>query len=87
MKYHYQYVSNTSVRIELIPEDQKEKKFMESLTGTLPAQNYDLENYFNEGLLAYQPGSKLKKTSFMQYPKVALCRFETIQQPLLQRQI
>lgn len=83
MKFHYQYVSNTSVRIELIPEDQKEKKFLDSLTVTSPQQNYELESYFKEGLLAYQPGSKLKKTSFMQFPKVALCTLEAIPQSLL----
>lgn len=76
MKYHYQYVSKTTVRIELIPEDQKETKLLNSLR----AENDDqeLKLLFQSGLSTYAPQSLIKKITFMNFPSVALCSYEKL---------
>lgn len=78
MKYHYQLVSKTKVRIELIPEDQKEISIFESFTAN--ETNNELAEYFRKGLAGYHPETILVRINFMQFPKVALCSFETIKQ-------
>ena len=78
MKYHYQLVSRTKVRIELIPEDQKEIGLFESFTENETSNA--LAEYFRKGLAAYHPETILVRINFMQFPKVALCSFETIKQ-------
>ncbi len=75
MKYHYQFVSNTTVRIELIAEDQKETRLLESLQ-TADQEDQQLKVLFNAGLSSYAPKSNLKKLNFMNFPKVALCTYE-----------
>lgn len=67
------------------PRGPERKKLLDSLTASPPAENQELDTYFGQGLSAYKPGTTMKKNSFMQYPKAALCSFETIPQPLLQR--
>ena len=76
MKYHYQLVSKTKVRIELIPEDQKEIKIFESFAKD--EHNDELVKYFHLALSTYHPEALLVKINFMQFPKVGLCSFETI---------
>ena len=75
MKYHYQFVSPTTVRIELIPDDQKEITLLESLHST-DINDQTLKVLFQEGLEAYAAGMNIKKLNFMNYPKVALVSFE-----------
>lgn len=74
MKYHYQYVSSTTVRIELIPEDQKEKAQIETFEPN-DLEDTALTRFFQQGLDAYSPGAQLTKTNFMNFPKVALCSY------------
>jgi len=74
MKYHYQYVSKSSVRIELIPEDLKEKMLIEAITGQ-ENDNELLKQYYQIGLDNYSNGHSLTKINFMAFPKVALCSF------------
>jgi hypothetical protein len=76
MKYHYQLVSKTKVRIELIPEDKKEIGIFESFGEN--ENNDQLTEYFRVGLAAYNNEATLARINFMQFPKVALCSFETI---------
>jgi len=79
MKYHYQFVSTTTVRIELIPEDQKEAarlaKFPEA-----DECHIDLMKLFTAGLQHYHSNSRLIKVNFMNFPKVALCSFTEVTQ-------
>ena len=75
MKYHYQFVSPTTVRIELIPDDQKEITLLESLHSA-DINDQTLKVLFQEGLEAYAAGMNIKKLNFMKYPKVALVSFE-----------
>lgn len=74
MKYHYQFVSKNSVRIELIPEDKKESALIEVLavaTETDP----QLTAQFQSALSAYSKDATIEKIKFMNFPKVALCSF------------
>jgi len=78
MKYHYQFVSNHSVRIELIPEDRKELHLLELSSASLQIQQDEvLIAYFRKGLAAYSRDANLTLTRFMNFPKVALCTYET----------
>ncbi|MGF1923766.1 MAG: hypothetical protein ACQUHE_06275 [Bacteroidia bacterium] len=77
MKYHYQLVSKSKVRIELIPEDKAETKLLKTLTQTDNEKNEQILAYFNIGLEAYSQGATPTKIAFMQFPKVALCSFES----------
>ncbi|TKC10429.1 hypothetical protein FA048_09575 [Pedobacter polaris] len=76
MKYHYQFVSKTKVRIEVIPEDRKESSLLEALLQENEDNNLELTEYFRKGLSTYNGDAILTKTNFMKYPKVALCSFE-----------
>ena len=80
MKYHYQYVSRTTVRIELIAEDQKEIAQIERLATTSKDEK-ELLNLYTKGLNAYNFGATLTKTSFMNFPKVALCSYSIVKEP------
>ncbi|RZJ82410.1 MAG: hypothetical protein EOO47_00630, partial [Flavobacterium sp.] len=75
MKYHYQFVSKTSARIELIPEKDSEKKLIASLA--LNGQTDEVLNeLFVKGLANYEADVTLTETVFMNIPTVALCRFK-----------
>ena len=75
MKYHYQFVSNTTVRIELIAANQKETRLIELLQ-TAGHEDQKLKAIFETGLAAYVHNASIKKLSFMNFPKVALCSYE-----------
>lgn len=77
MKYHYQYVSPKSVRIELIPEDKGESTLLESLTSTAKNEIFVAE-LFAQPVSTYAPDTTITKINFMDYPKVALVSFEKI---------
>lgn len=77
MKCHYQYVSATTVRIELIAEDQHESTKLASL-GTKEIPDTELEHYFKNGVSEYAKGVQTTQIRYMQFPIVALCRFEKI---------
>lgn len=81
MKYHYQYVAKNSVRIELIPEDQKEKALIEVLT-VAPETDPQLVSLFQTALTAYSKDSTITKLKFMNFPKVALCSFVMALKPV-----
>ncbi|TCC90163.1 hypothetical protein EZ428_12820 [Pedobacter frigiditerrae] len=74
MKYHYQYVSKTTVRIELIPEDRKEIALIKALS-TGDENNEQLIELFSTGLASYAVGTTLVKAKFMNFPTVALCNY------------
>ena len=74
MKYHFQLVSNTAVRIELIPEHQTERSLLDQLIAT-NEQEEQLLVLFRKGIAAYHNGAKLTKIKFMNFPKVALCSY------------
>jgi len=77
MKYHYQFVSKTTVRIELIPEDKKDITLIERLT-VGQEDDEELQHLFNKGLETYSAGTVLTKTKFMNFPKVALCNYTNV---------
>lgn len=77
MKYHYQFVSSHTVRIELIPEDKKELHLLEASASLQIQQDEILIAYFRKGLQAYSHDANLTLTRFMNFPKVALCTYET----------
>ncbi len=77
MKYDYQLVSKSKVRIELILEDKAETKLLTRLTQPENELNEQILAYFNIGVEAYSQGATPTKIAFMQFPKVALCSFET----------
>lgn len=74
MKYHYQFVSGTTVRIELIPEYKNEIALLEALPGQ-PVNEELLSDFYGQGLAAYHVDSLLTNLRFMNFPKVALCTF------------
>ena len=75
MKYHYQFVSKTSARIELIPEKESERKLIAGLV--LNGKTDDVLNQlFVKGLANYEADVTLTETVFMNFPTVALCRFK-----------
>ncbi|RZK54099.1 MAG: hypothetical protein EOO91_16530 [Pedobacter sp.] len=76
MKYHFQYVSKTTVRIELIPEDKKEITLIAKLSQG-EENNEQLTELFRIGLESYNAGTTLVKTKFMNFPSVALCNYTT----------
>lgn len=79
MKYHYQFVSETTVRIELIPEYKSEFALLETLSNQ-SADHEQLLEFFHKGLTAYQGDTMLTSTRFMNFPKVALCSFSYLPQ-------
>jgi len=72
MKYHYQYVSRTSVRIELIPENSKEMEQVSALTDQ-QMDHPQLSALYQKGLQHYKQNAMLINIRFMNFPKVALC--------------
>jgi hypothetical protein len=84
MKYHYQPVSRTAVRIEVIPEDPKESSFLNSFEREETLYHQDLIACYEKGLEAYNTDAILRKTTFMQFPRVALCNFEPAQKTIEQ---
>jgi hypothetical protein len=78
MKYHYQYVSATTVRIELIPENKKESNLLNSFLAPNSVQNETLMDYFFKGIQFYSIGARPTLTRFMNFPTVALCSYETV---------
>lgn len=81
MKYHFQFVSRTTVRIELIAEDQREIALIEKLSQS-EENNEELLGLFRKGLEAYSAGTLLIKTKFMNFPRVALCNYTTAVQSI-----
>lgn len=81
MKYHYQYVSKTTVRIELIPEDKKEALQIGSIK-TGEHNHPELLSFYQQGLHHYSPDTELTRINFMNFPKVALCSFARVIQAL-----
>lgn len=77
MKYHYQYVSAKSVRIELIPEDKKESILLEG-SNTNMKDDAVLKKLFEVPLSTYAPNTNITKINFMDFPKVALVTFEKL---------
>lgn len=75
MKYHYQFVSKTTVRIELIPEDKKEKELLSSFSKEM--DDPQLTELYQKGLKGYAAGTSLIRTNFMSFPHVALCGYAT----------
>ncbi|MDQ8051894.1 MAG: hypothetical protein REI78_02660 [Pedobacter sp.] len=61
MKYHYQYVSPRSVRIELIAIAKEED---------------EINLIYSAALSNYSASSIISKINFMDFPKVALISFE-----------
>lgn len=80
MKYHYQFVSKTIVRIELIPEDQKDIALIETLS-TSAENDPNLKELFRKGFEAYDSKAELTKLKFMNFPRVALCSYMPITKP------
>jgi hypothetical protein len=74
MKYHYQFVSKTTVRIELIAEDNREREMIISLSASTESDER-LIDLFKKGLQAYSTNVILTKSKFMNFPKVALCSY------------
>ena len=74
MKYHYQFSSKTSVRIELISETAAEKNLLDELSAASP-DHADLLELYAKGLQNYLAEAKLSSTRFMDFPRVALCRY------------
>lgn len=74
MKFHYQYVSKSSIRIELIPEDPQEKKLIEEIT-EWDMEDLQLRQFYQAGLENHSTGSSLTRINFMAFPKVAICAF------------
>jgi len=79
MKYHYQFVSRTTVRIELIPEDKRETALIDSFFA--PGENDEqLMALFRKGIEDYASNARLTETRFMNFPKVALCSYNVVVQ-------
>ncbi|RZK00495.1 MAG: hypothetical protein EOO43_25170, partial [Flavobacterium sp.] len=70
MKYHYQFVSKTSARIELIPEKDSEKKLIADLALNGKTDEV-LNELFVKGLANYEADVTLTETVFMSFPTVA----------------
>ena len=77
MKYHFQFVSKTTVRIELIAEDKKETTLIEKLAQA-EDDNAQLIDLYNKALKAYNGHTTLIKVKFMNFPRVALCNYTTL---------
>lgn len=78
MKYHYQFASKSSARIELIPENDSEKELIASFIKD--ESNPELTELFAKGFENYQAKARLTETVFMNFPTVALCRFQVIKE-------
>lgn len=77
MKYHYQFVSKSIVRIEIIPEDQKDISLIETFS-TSTENDPNLNQLFRKGFGAYDTKAELKRLKFMSFPRVALCFYSAV---------
>lgn len=77
MKYHYQYVSPKSVRIELIAEDRKESEQLHEFDNS-GAYDQKLKALYGAALIPYALSSIITKINFMEFPKVALVSYERV---------
>lgn len=77
MKYHFMRVSIASVRIELIPENQAEKLLLQQLTLASPDAPA-LSQLFENAMQLFQPNTLLTSKTFMEFPRVALCSYQTV---------
>lgn len=75
MKYHFQLVSKTAVRIELIAEHKAEQIELDEFAQS-NEQDEKLLALFRKGITAYHNGATLTQTKFMSFPKVALCTYQ-----------
>ena len=75
MKYHFQFISKTSVRIELIPEDKKENLLIDKLM-LVDEGDAELVEQFNKAIIAYDSLAVLVRLKFMNFPKVAICNYK-----------
>lgn len=75
MKYHYMRISPTTVRIELIPEDNMEKITLQKLAHS-EIDDKELNTLFQKALNIYQPNAFLASKNFMDFPRVAICSFQ-----------
>lgn len=75
MKYHFQLVSRTAVRIELIAEHRTEQIELDEFAQS-NEQDEKLLALFSKGITAYHNGATLTQTKFMNFPKVALCTYQ-----------
>lgn len=70
-------VSTTTVRIELLPEDKAEELLLQQLALTDP-DNPSLSELFEKAIALYHPKLKITNKSFMEFPKVALCSYRSV---------
>lgn len=77
MKYHFQFVSKTAVRIELIAEDKRELLLLEELKSA--DEHYtELADLFRKAVETYDSQASLVRLKFMNFPKVALCSYHLV---------
>jgi hypothetical protein len=74
MKYHYQFVSEKTVRIELIAEDSRDHALIQWLSDH-DQQHPKLREVFHRGLQSYSHNGSISTLTFMNFPRVALCSF------------
>ena len=81
MKYHFQFVSRTAVRVELIPEDQKEIELIDQISHC-KEDDVRVTELFRKGVETYSSNTILTQTRFMNFPSVALCNYITEAKPI-----
>jgi len=81
MKYHFQFVSRTAVRVELIPEDKREVELIDQIS-RCGEDDVQLTELFRKGVETYSSNTVLTKTRFMNFPSVALCNYITEVKPI-----
>ena len=74
MKYHYQFVSKNSARVELIAEYDSELALIAE-AAKIGKASAELLSLFRKGIANYLPGAVESETVFMNFPTVALCKF------------
>lgn len=70
-------VSITTVRIELLPEDKAEEFLLQQLALT-NTDNPSLSELFEKAIAIYHPKLVITNKSFMEFPKVALCSYTSM---------
>ena len=75
MKYRHQRILKTTVQIELVPEDEKDRSLLKFLSTGEP-DNDTLHHYYQEGLQRYSVSALLLGLDFIEYPTMAICRFD-----------
>lgn len=68
-------ISASTVRIELIPEDQTEKLTLHQLA-QVAQEDTALKNLFHTAIKVYDTRAAMVSLRFMEFPRVALCRFD-----------